>query len=136
MVSGPPRRAVLHPSLLGSPAPHRLQQRAPDAGAVILIKAIPREALCAWAAKTQSVAALYVFGSYARGEATDASDLDIALELAPKDGQALAELIQHAAAWKAELGTATGIRVKDIYLASDSCTTGKLLIFCRSSTAD
>ena len=100
-----------------------------------MIKAIPREALCAWAAKTQSVAALYVFGSYARGEATDAS-LDIALELAPKDGQALAELIQHAAAWKAELGTATGIRVKDIYLASDSCTTGKLLIFCRSSTAD
>jgi predicted nucleotidyltransferase len=77
------------------------------------------------------VAALYVFGSHARGEATDDSDLDIALELAPDDGEADSELIEHAQAWKAQLTAETGIRVKDIYLASDHCTAGKVLIFRR-----
>ena len=76
--------------------------------------AIPHKALCAWAEQKRSVAALYVFGSYAKGSARSTSDLDIALELAPEDGEPLAELIQHAAVWKAELTEATGIRVKDL----------------------
>jgi predicted nucleotidyltransferase len=96
------------------------------------VKTIPREALCAWAQRTRSIAALYVFGSYARDEATDTSDLDIALELAPDDGKAESELIEHAQTWKVELTVETGIRVKDLYLASDPCTAGKVLIFKRT----
>jgi predicted nucleotidyltransferase len=84
-----------------------------------------QEALCAWAERTSSVATLYVFGSYARARATASSDPDIALELAPHDKEADAELIEHADAWKAELTAATGIRVKDIYLDTDPCTEGK-----------
>jgi predicted nucleotidyltransferase len=98
------------------------------------VKAILREALCAWAQRTRPVAALYVFGSYARGEATETSDLDIALELAPDDREADSELIERAWAWKSELTAETGIRVRDIYLASAPCTADKVLIFRRTPT--
>ena len=105
-----------------------------DAGTAM--KMIPREALCAWAERTRSVMTLCVFGSYARGEATDGTDLDIALELVPDDGEVDSELIEHAQDWKAELTAETGVQVRDIYHASDACTAGKVLIFRRSSSTN
>jgi predicted nucleotidyltransferase len=75
---------------------------------------IPREALRRWAASKPTIKALYVFGSYARGEAQPDSDLDLAFNFTNVD-EADAELICNARAWKTELTRLTGITVKDLY---------------------
>ena len=75
---------------------------------------IPREALRRWAASKPTIKALYVFGSYARGEAQPGSDLDLAFDFTGVD-EADAELICNAKAWKTELTRLTGITVKDLY---------------------
>ena len=75
---------------------------------------IPREALRTWAASKPTIKALYVFGSYARGEAQTDSDLDLAFEFTDVD-EADVELICNATAWKSELTQLTGIMVKDLY---------------------
>jgi len=72
---------------------------------------IPREALRRWAASKPTIKALYVFGSYARGEAKPDSDLDLAFEFTDVD-EPDAELICNAKAWKNEL---TRLTVKDLY---------------------
>jgi predicted nucleotidyltransferase len=73
-----------------------------------------REALKRWAESKPTIKALDIFGSYARGEATLRSDLDLAFEF--KDAnEADAELISNAQAWKTELTRLTGIPVKDLY---------------------
>jgi Nucleotidyltransferase domain len=59
-----------------------------------------------------------VFGSYARGEARPDSDLDLAFDFIDAD-EALSEMIERAAAWKAELSQLTGIMIKDVYLTTD-----------------
>jgi predicted nucleotidyltransferase len=92
---------------------------------------IPREMLAQWASRKSTIKLLYVFGSYARGEARSDSDLDLAFEFIDPD-DALAELITNAAAWKAELTQLTGIIVKDLYLATDEPALGpKVEVFCR-----
>jgi predicted nucleotidyltransferase len=83
-------------------------------GLVAMSTPIPREALRRWAATKPTIKALYVFGSYARGEARPGSDLDLAFEFTGVD-EADAELICNAKAWKAELILLTGIAVKDLY---------------------
>ena len=95
---------------------------------------IPRDALAKWAASKPTIKALYVFGSYARGDARPDSDLDIALEFTGVDEDD-AELIENAAAWKAELTQLTGISVKDIYhRAAEPVRNGPSVpIFTRSS---
>jgi predicted nucleotidyltransferase len=75
------------------------------------------EALHKWAASKPTIKALYIFGSYARGDARIDSDLDLAFEFADVD-EADAELICNARVWKAELTTLTGIIVKDLYLST------------------
>lgn len=70
--------------------------------------------LAAWALGKPSVIALHIFGSRARGAARPDSDLDLAFDLMPADGEDLAELIQNAAKWKAELSALTGLQVKDL----------------------
>ena len=75
---------------------------------------IPHEILRRWAASKPTIKALYVFGSYARGDAQSTSDLDLAFEFTDVD-EADAELISNAKAWKAELTQLTGITVKDLY---------------------
>lgn len=93
---------------------------------------IPIEKLIAWAMTKPTIAELFVFGSYARGEATATSDLDIALTLDPDDGQDLAELIENSSAWEAELSLLTGILVKDIYLSTDKPACGaRVLVYRR-----
>ena len=77
---------------------------------------IPREYLQRWAASKPTIKAVYVFGSYPRGEAKINSDLDIALEFQNVDEDD-AELICNISAWKAELTQIKGIIVKDIYHA-------------------
>jgi predicted nucleotidyltransferase len=78
------------------------------------MREIPRAALALWAASKPTITALYVFGSYARGEAKPDSDLDLAVEFVGV-GEADAELICNAQAWKAELTRLTGITVKHLY---------------------
>ena len=75
---------------------------------------IPHDILVTWAASKPTVKALYVFGSYARGEARPESDLDLAFEFAGVDNDD-AELIENASAWKAELTELTGIPVRHLY---------------------
>lgn len=90
-----------------------------------------REILKAWAANKPTIKALYVFGSYARGDAHMDSDLDIAFDFSDVD-EPLAELIGNAALWKAELTRLTGILVKDLYLSTDPpAKTKRLLVFSR-----
>jgi predicted nucleotidyltransferase len=92
---------------------------------------IPREILVRWAASKPTINCLYVFGSYAHGEAGSDSDLDLAFDFINVD-EPLAELIEKAAAWKAELGRLTGIVIKDVYLSTDAVAQGpKVLIFSR-----
>jgi predicted nucleotidyltransferase len=75
---------------------------------------LPRDTLARWAASKPTIKALYVFGSYARGEAREGSDLDLAFEFTDVDN-ADAELIDNAIVWKSELTRLTGIRVQDLY---------------------
>lgn len=92
---------------------------------------IPIQTLAAWAADKPTIAALYVFGSYARGEARPDSDLDLAFDFVDVDNP-LSELIVNAGAWKVELGRLTGLVVKDLYLSTDAAVRGaKVLVFRR-----
>lgn len=84
---------------------------------------IPRSILVQWASAKPTISALYVFGSYARGEAHPGSDLDLAFEFVNAE-ESLSELITKAARWKQELSSLTGIVVKDLYLASDAAAAG------------
>jgi hypothetical protein len=66
------------------------------------------------------------------GDARPDSDLDLAFELQPSDGEELAELIEHRRQWKAELAAITGLVVKDIYLRSDPEVSGRIVrVFSR-----
>jgi predicted nucleotidyltransferase len=95
------------------------------------MRKIPRKVLAEWAASKPAIKALYVFGSYARGEARPDSDLDLAFDFIDMD-EALAELIDNAAAWKAEVRQLTSITVKDVYLSTDKVAQGtRVLIFGR-----
>jgi predicted nucleotidyltransferase len=80
-----------------------------DPGSQLLRRALER-----WAASKPTIKALYIFGSYARGEARPGSDLDLAFEFTAVD-EADAELICNSKAWKTELTCLTGITVKDLY---------------------
>jgi predicted nucleotidyltransferase len=95
------------------------------------MRSIPREVLARWAAAHPTVRTLYVFGSYARGDAYAESDLDLAFDFTDST-EALSELIENAAPWKAELTRLTGIKVKDLYLSTDPPAQGpKLEVFRR-----
>ena len=61
----------------------RRGDRQGSAGRVML--EIPRQALGKWAAGKPTIKALYVFGSYARGEARPTSDLDLAIDFVDVD---------------------------------------------------
>jgi predicted nucleotidyltransferase len=91
-----------------------------------------RTKLSTWASSKPTIQVLYVFGSYARGEARSGSDLDIAFEFLELVDEPLAELIDNATTWKAELSTLTGVGVKDIYLATDEVARSvRVIVFCR-----
>jgi predicted nucleotidyltransferase len=76
--------------------------------------------LAGWAEGKPTIRALYVFGSYARGEARPDSDLDLAVDFLVAEDDALSELITNASSWKGELTTRTGICVRDLYLCTDA----------------
>jgi predicted nucleotidyltransferase len=95
------------------------------------MREIPYQILAKWAVGKATIKALYVFGSYARGEARPDSDLDLAFDFIDAD-EALSEVIERAAAWKAELTQLTGIMIKDVYLSTDKAAQGpRVLIFSR-----
>jgi predicted nucleotidyltransferase len=92
---------------------------------------IPHQVLAKWAVGKPTIKALYVFGSYARGQARPDSDLDLAFEFINVDAP-LSELIEKAESWKAELCQLTGVVVKDVRLITDPVAQGtKVLIFGR-----
>lgn len=80
---------------------------------------IPYQHLAGWARTKPTISAVYVFGSFARGEATPDSDLDLAFAFTDVDNP-LSELIENATAWKRELTAVTGIEVKDLRLHDDA----------------
>jgi predicted nucleotidyltransferase len=87
--------------------------------------------LAAWAAGKPTIKALYVFGSYARGEQALTSDLDLAFEFV---GVAvdLVELITNARAWKVEVNQLTGLVVKNVHLStSPVAQRDRVLVFGR-----
>lgn len=84
---------------------------------------IPKEVLRDWAASKPTTKALYVFGSYARGEAHFGSDLDLAFEFTDFD-EPDAELICNASAWRQELTQLTGISVESLYHVTALPVTG------------
>jgi len=88
---------------------------------------IPRNTLATWAASKPTIKALYVFGSYARGEARPDSDLDLAFEFTGVDEDE-AELITNSAPWKAELTRLTGIAIKDVYLRTSDPVKRSLVV--------
>jgi predicted nucleotidyltransferase len=62
--------------------------------------------LRSWAAANDNVRQLWVFGSYARGDAHENSDVDIALALMPPDGKhnwALGAFFHLESEWKQQL---------------------------------
>jgi len=62
--------------------------------------------LCAWAATNGNVRQLWLFGSRARGDAREDSDVDIALALMPPDGKtdwALGAYFAFESEWKQQL---------------------------------
>jgi predicted nucleotidyltransferase len=68
-------------------------------------------ALRSWAAANGSVRQLWLFGSRARGDAREDSDVDLALALMPPDGKhdwALGNYFALASKWKGELETIVG----------------------------
>ncbi len=56
-----------------------------------------------WGASTQSVAAVYLYGSRARGTDGPDSDLDLAVLVDASDGEHLLEWIENASRWRQEL---------------------------------
>jgi predicted nucleotidyltransferase len=93
---------------------------------------IPRAKLATWTASKPTIQALYLFGSYAHGEARSDSNLDLAFEFIGIDEDD-AKLMSNAALWKAELNRITGIVVKDVYLrASDPVKRSRAVVeVCR-----
>ena len=92
---------------------------------------IPRDIVSQWAAAKPTIRAVYVFGSYARGEATPESDLDLAVDVADGD----AELICNSRAWRAELAKLTGLEIGPFYhLTATPVASGpKVLVFSRNA---
>jgi predicted nucleotidyltransferase len=67
--------------------------------------------LCAWAAANESVRELWLFGSRARGDAREDSDVDLALALMPPPGKhdwALGNYFRFESEWKRELEAIVG----------------------------
>jgi predicted nucleotidyltransferase len=67
--------------------------------------------LCAWAAANESVRELWLFGSRARGDAREDSDVDLALALMPPAGKhdwALGNYFRFESEWKRELEAIVG----------------------------
>ncbi len=87
--------------------------------------------LTTWAASKPTVAAVYAFGSRAKGTNRPGSDLDLAFEFVPEIDCALAELIENRACWGSELTTLLGVRVKDLYLLSDESVENPMMIWRR-----
>lgn len=80
------------------------------------------ERLVAWAKPHNSVIAIWLFGSRARGDHRQDSDFDIALELAPKKGLhdwALGTYIFEWKMWKAEIKAIIGAEVSLIGFRDD-----------------
>jgi len=61
--------------------------------------------LVCWAAAKPFVRKLWLFGSWVKGNHNSNSDVDIAIEIDPINGDegALASWVEHAQHWKAEL---------------------------------
>ena len=88
--------------------------------------------IAAWAGSKSTIRALHVFGSRAEGTAGPDSDLDLAFDFVDTVDDALAELIDNAAAWRIELSKITGFTVKALYLASDRVVgRDRVIVFCR-----
>ena len=88
--------------------------------------------LADWAETKPTIKALYVFGSRAKGSAGPDSDLDLAFDFVDGVDNELAELIENAADWKAEVTKLTGIQVNDVYLSGDPIVGPKrVLVFRR-----
>ena len=87
--------------------------------------------LTTWAASKSTVAAVYAFGSRAKGTNRPGSDLDLAFEFVPEIDCALAELIENRARWGSELTALLGVRVKDLYLLSDESVENPMMIWRR-----
>ena len=67
-----------------------------------------------WASKNESVRELWLFGSRARGDAREDSDVDIALALMPPDGKtdwALGAYYRFDREWKQQLEAIVGRHV-------------------------
>lgn len=57
-----------------------------------------------WAVSSPSVAAVYIYGSRARGSGRPYSDLDLAILVNASDGNHLSDWIENASRWRRELG--------------------------------
>jgi predicted nucleotidyltransferase len=92
---------------------------------------VPSDILSQWAATKPTIRALYVFGSYARGEATRESDLDLAVDVADDD----VDLVCNSRAWRAELAELTGLEVGPFYhVTAKPVASGlKVLVFSRNT---
>ena len=66
------------------------------------------DAIVEWGRKRESVKRIWLFGSRAKGISTQTSDLDIAVELNPDDGECLAEWVLNAKKWKQEIQEVVG----------------------------
>ena len=64
-----------------------------------------------WAHFTPTVERVFIFGSYARGNATENSDLNLAIECAQVSGNSLSEIIINRSTWSEELTRAVGVPV-------------------------
>lgn len=93
-----------------------------------------RQALAKWAESKPTLKALCVFGSYARGTATEKSDLDLAFEFCGVFDEADCELISNAQQWKTEVAELTGVVVKDGYHRGSPKVGGPVIqVFDRSN---
>jgi predicted nucleotidyltransferase len=67
-----------------------------------------------WAEQNDSIQEVWLFGSQARGDATETSDVDLAITLAPPKGNhdwALGNYSKLGDQWQAELGKIVGCHV-------------------------